>query len=373
MMMKTLPEITAEVIDLAVRIQQIPAPTFSEYQRSQFIREQFLQRGLTDVTIDEIGDVFGRIKGTGSRPPIVFSAHLDTVFPAGVDLNVRRTSEMICGPGISDNSLGLAGLLGLIELLRPAGKLPGDVWLVANVCEEGLGNLKGMQEVVRRFGSGVLAYVVVEGTTLGNVYHRALGVQRFCIQAQTPGGHSWSSYGQPSAIHELAYLVTQLVQLPLPTEPRTTLNVGKFEGGTSVNTIAAEASLELDLRSESAKVLADLVERVLSLVRNANKEGDNFVRVWAEKIGERPAGEIPADHALIRLAAECLERQGITPNLGIGSTDANVPICQGLPAICIGLTTGSGPHTLKECMHIQPVIHGLQLLADLAEGVFQRL
>jgi tripeptide aminopeptidase len=370
---KTLAEITSETIDLAIKIQQIPSPTFSEKQRGVFLRELFVQKGLSDIEVDPIGNVYGCVKGTGNCSPAVFTAHLDTVFPETTDLSIRRTEDQIFGPGISDNSLGLAGLIGLIELLRVKGNLEGDTWMVANVCEEGLGNLRGMEAVVNRFGEDVLAYIVVEGTTLGKIYHRALGVQRYRIRAETAGGHSWANFGRPSAIHGLAFLAGKIARLKLPVKPRTTLNIGTIQGGFSVNTIAAEAHLELDLRSESAKILADLEERVNGLVTIANRSGEDYVRMQATHIGQRPAGELSQDHPLVQLAIQCLEKQGITPVLGIGSTDANIPISRGLPAICVGLTQGSGAHTIEERMDLQPIMHGLQLLGALAEGVFQQL
>jgi len=369
---KTLAEIMSETIDLAIKIQQIPSPTFLEKKRGLFLRELFIEKGLSDVEIDPIGNVYGCVRGTGNCLPAVFTAHLDTIFPESTDLSIRRTEDQILGPGISDNSLGLAGLIGLIELLRVKGNLEGDIWMVANVCEEGLGNLRGMEAVANRFGGDVLAYIVVEGITLGKIYHRALGVQRYRIRAETAGGHSWANFGRPSAIHELAILAGKIARLKLPVKPRTTLNIGTIQGGFSVNTIAAEAHLELDLRSESAKILADLEERVNGLVTIANRSGEDYVRMQATHIGQRPAGELSQDHPLVQLAIQCLEKQGITPVLGIGSTDANIPISRGLPAICVGLTQGSGAHTIEEGMDLQPIMQGLQLLGSLAEGVFQQ-
>jgi tripeptide aminopeptidase len=161
---------------------------------------------------------------------------------------------------LGDNSLGVAALFGLVWALRERKiELEGDVWFVANVGEEGLGDLRGMKAIVDRFGADVLAYLVLEGMALGHVYHRAVGVKRYRVKARTKGGHSWSDYGQPSAVHELAKLVVQLTALDLPKEPRTTMNVGKISGGTSVNVIAAEAFMDLDLRSEGQEALAELV------------------------------------------------------------------------------------------------------------------
>jgi acetylornithine deacetylase/succinyl-diaminopimelate desuccinylase-like protein len=356
-------------LDLTVQIQQIPAPTFAEARRAEFVRQQFALEGLSDVTLDKDGNVFARLIGhSPARPPLVVSAHLDTVFPLETNLRVIRRRERIAGPGIGDNSLGVAGLFGLVWLLREREiRLPGDLWLVANVCEEGLGDLRGMKTVVERFGANALAYLVLEGMAFGYIYHRALGVERYRISAQTAGGHSWKDYGQPSAIHELAGLVTRLTALPLPGAPRTTLNVGKISGGTSVNVLAAEASLELDLRSESAAALAELVGWVQSLVRTANRHGVEFS---LKQIGKRPAGEIPAGHPLVRLAEDCITRQGVKPMLTIGSTDANIPLSLGYPAICLGLTSGDGAHTVREFIDTPLLGVGLEQLVQFVSRVW---
>ncbi len=222
--------------------------------------------------MDEVGNVYARLPGSGSSRPLVVSAHLDTVFPLSTDLHVTRRSSnpgaaptnveglalsTVEGPGIGDNSLGVAGLFGLLWELNSSSAqiagstLPGDIWLVANVGEEGLGNLCGMRAVVDRFGDRPLAYLIVEGMALGQIYHRGLGVQRYRITVDTPGGHSWVDYGRPSAIHVLGEIIYRLSNLSLPRVPRTTLNIGTISGGTSINTIAAHAQLELDLRSVS--------------------------------------------------------------------------------------------------------------------------
>jgi acetylornithine deacetylase/succinyl-diaminopimelate desuccinylase-like protein len=195
-----------------------------------------------------------------------------------------------------------------------------------------------------------------------------LGVQRFRITVRTPGGHSWVDYGHPSAIHELASLITRLNALILPEQPRTTLNVGLVQGGTSVNTIAAEAHLELDLRSEDVETLANLIEQVERLIATANRTN---VEVTAQVTGQRPTGEISAEHPLVRLALSCLEAQGLQAQLNIGSTDANIPLSRGLPAICIGLTTGGGAHTTREYILTQPLAQGLRQLFNVVRGIFK--
>ena len=298
------------VIDLAIQIHQIPAPTFAESERAKFVRGLFESNGLK-VSVDEVGNVYGRWSQVTSRElkgkPLIVSAHLDTVFPVETDLRVTRRDELIHGPGLGDNSLGVAALLGLLWGLRervpPLPMEEGDIWFVANVGEEGLGDLRGMKAVVDRFGADVHAYLVLEGLALGHVYHRALGVKRYRLTAKTSGGHSWSDYGKPSAIHELSRLVVELTSINLPESPRTTMNVGKISGGTSVNVIASEAWLELDLRSEGQEQLTDLISRVEKMIQEASRSDVTFE---AEVIGARPAGEIPADHPLIHLAQECV-------------------------------------------------------------------
>ena len=363
----------AQVIDLAIQIQHIPAPTFSEGPRGEFVRELFLKEGLKDVSIDPIGNVYARLPCPGKQKknkPLIISAHLDTVFPASVNLEVKKEADKIIAPGIGDNSLGVAALFGILWSLRERKiGLNHDVWFVANVGEEGLGDLGGMRGVVERFESDVIGYLILEGLALGHVYHRAIGVRRYRITAKTAGGHSWADYGQPSAVHELAALVTQLTSLRLPRQPRTTMNVGIFRGGTGVNVLASEAKCELDLRSEEPKALVKLTYQVEKLFKDADHEG---VRMMAEIIGERPAGEISSAHPLVELALNCTREQGLDAALTIGSTDANIPLSMGIPAVVMGITTGGGAHTLHEYIDIDPVekgINGLARFVELVGGV----
>ena len=380
------------ILDMAVAIQQIPAPTFHEAERAEFVCARFAEEGLQGVEIDSTGNVYACFGGDlQSHPvkaqPLIVSAHLDTVFPLNIDLSIRREQESIQAPGIGDNSLGLAGLFGLVWALRERRlSLPGALWLVANVCEEGLGNLRGMQAVVDRFevqsekrpgtsrtrngtkppragtGTTPLAYIIVEGMALGQVYQRGLGVRRYRLSVQTAGGHSWIDYGQPSAVHELAALSTRITALKLPRQPRTTLNVSIISGGSSVNTIAAEAMLELDLRSENTATLEDVVRQVEQIVSAPQAPG---VVVKLEVIGRRPAGEIPPEHQLVKLAQDCLREVGVESHLNIGSTDANLPLSLGLPAVTIGLTTGGRAHTVHEFINIAPLEKGMEQLVRL--------
>lgn len=359
------------ILDLSVSIQQIPAPPFAEQQRALFVRDLFVDNHLHEVEIDQVGNVYARYPGAGNALPVIVSGHLDTVFPPETDLAVKHEGDRVYGAGIGDNSLGVAGLLGLVWALQQKHiELPGDLWLVANVGEEGIGDLRGMQEVVNRFGHRPQAYIVLEGAALGYIYHRGLSVKRYRITARTAGGHSWVNYGIPSAVHELAALVTSIAQLPLPGKPRSSLNVGLFSGGTGVNTIASEANLELDMRSETVQGLQELDKRISDLVIAAHKEGVNF---YVLPIGSRPAGGIPPTHPLVQLAQRCLNLQGIQPILAIGSTDANIPLSLGYPAICLGLTTGAGAHTNQEYIDKSPIDQGLLQLIAVVEGIFSGL
>ncbi len=351
------------LVDHAISIQQIPAPTFHEKRRAGFIRSRFEADALKDVLLDRTGNVYGRLPGGQKGRPVVVSAHLDTVFPSGTDLKIERGQERVYGPGIGDNSVGVAGLSGLVWMLQERGiHLPGDIWLVANVGEEGLGNLAGMRAVLDRFGETPQAYLVLEGMALGHVYHRALGVRRYKILVGTSGGHSCIDYGRPSAVHELTGLAARITELKIPDRPRTSLNVGTISGGTSVNTIAAEAELELDLRSESWETLETISRQVQDLAEGCQREG---VSVEVEAIGERPSGEIPAAHPLVQKAVECLHFVGLEARLSIGSTDANLPLSLGYASVTVGLTTGAGAHTLHEYINIEPLERGLEQVVRL--------
>jgi len=354
------------LLDLACQIQQIQSPTFDESQRAAFMIDQFNQLGLADVHLDSAGNVLARLHGEyPNNKPIVLSAHLDTVFPRQTELPLLRTDDRITGPGIGDNALSLAALVSIVMWLKQSGRsLTGDVWLAGNVCEEGLGDLRGMRALVEEFGDKVQAYIILEGMGLGNIYHRGLGVSRYRIHVETPGGHSWSSYGQPSAIHEIGKLISRLVDLPMPGSPRTTLNIGVITGGTTVNSIASNASFEIDLRSASSQTLSFIETQVFTLANNFN-QGDVHVRI--EPIGKRDAGEIPADYPLVEAARCVIEDLGLVPKLEIGSTDANLPLSLGLPAVCIGLTQGAKAHTMEEFIYTAPTRNGFTQILQLLQ------
>ncbi len=358
--------LVTRTLDLACQIQQIPAPTFAEHERAAFVCDRFREAGLSDVDIDSLGNVYGRRPGRGQARPLLVTAHTDTVFPADTPLTLVRRSEVIAGPGIGDNSLAVAGLLGLLWSLgdsQPAG----DLWLVANVCEEGLGDLRGIRAVIDRLRSTVAATLVLEGMALGRVYHGGIGVRRYRISAQAEGGHSWLNFGRPSAIHRLARLAVALTELEVPKAPRTTYNIGVIRGGTSVNTIARTAELELDLRSEAPSALAALSAQVEALVA---RQDSLEAPLRCDVIGDRPSGWIAPEHALVQLAIGALNRYGVAATLDIGSTDANYPLSLGLACVCIGLTTGANAHRPDEYIDTAPLEKGLQVLSETVARTF---
>jgi acetylornithine deacetylase/succinyl-diaminopimelate desuccinylase-like protein len=359
-------DLSIRVLDLAMQIQQIAAPTFNESARGIFVRDLFQKENLKDISIDDVGNVLARLPGRDKHAkPLIVSAHLDTVFPASVNLQSREEAGKVIAPGIGDNSLGVGALFGILWAIHQRKiELEHDLWLVANVGEEGLGDLCGMRAVVDRFNADVIGYLVLEGLALGHIYHRAIGVKRYRIHTHTVGGHSWSDYGQPSAVHELASLVTRLTSMKLPREPRTTMNIGTISGGTGINVLASEARCELDLRSEDPHTLEKVIARAEECIREANREG---VTIKTEVIGQRPAGEIPSSHPFVQAAVDSMKKQGLEAVLTAGSTDANIPLSRGIPAVVLGITTGGSAHTLHEYIKTEPIAMGMAGVVNFVE------
>ena len=356
--------VTPDVLDLTALISAVPSPTGEETAKSLLVERLFATAGLA-AERDAIGDVVGVIPGQlGSRPGmprLVIAAHIDTVFPIATPLEVKRSADRLSGPGVGDNSVAVAAAIKLADLLRIAGEVPAvDVLLTGNVGEEGLGNLRGIREVLAS-RSDIGAVVALEGHNLGRVTHVAVGSRRFRITVKGPGGHSWGDFGRPNAIHGLSRLIAELDAIPLPRSPKTTLNVGMISGGVSVNTIAPEASCLLDLRSIDESALRRLSDRVTRLVQRSNRgDGVDYV---AESIGERPAGVVSADSPIVQIAAGTLMALGLEPSFDASSTDANVAIAAGIPAVCIGLTSGGNVHRTDEFIDLEPVSKGVAQLA----------
>ncbi len=366
--------VTPALLDLTALIAAVPSPTGDESAKSILVERLFASAGLSPER-DDLGDVVGTIPGrltpAAGASRLLIAAHIDTVFPIDTPLEITRSTVRLAGPGVGDNSIAVAAAITMPELLRIAGEVPAvDVLLTGNVGEEGLGNLRGIREVVST-RADIGAVLALEGHNLGRVTHVAVGSRRFRITAKGPGGHSWGDFGRPNAIQRLSKLIAELDAIPLPRAPKTTLNVGMIEGGVSVNTIAPLASCLLDLRSIDEATLRRLSDRVNRVVARGNR-GD-AIAFTAEPIGERPAGVVPIESPIVQVAAKTLAAIGLSPSFDASSTDANVPIAEGIPAICIGLTTGGNVHRPDEYIDPEPVAKGLTQLALLTIAISEFL
>jgi tripeptide aminopeptidase len=350
------------MLETAIAVQQIPAPTFDEAERAAFVLDRLRGLGLSDVACDAIGNVYARRPGQRHSPALLVSAHLDTVFPRETDLRLRYEGERVYGPGLGDNSTGMAGLIHLAQAMQ-RHDLPneGDVWFVGNVGEEGLGDLRGIRAAVDRLRDRLGRVIVLEGCDFGTLHHQAIGVRRYRIEAIAPGGHSWGNFGTPSAIHTLVQLAARITELTVPRSPRTTFNIGVIEGGTSVNTIAEHASMLLDMRSVSASALTNLIAQVDRLVASVSTESHE-VQIKVETVGDRPSGMIARDHELVQAAVSAYHAVGAHVSFQQSSTDANIPLSQGIPAVCVGLTDGGNAHRHDEFILPANLGRGLQAL-----------
>jgi tripeptide aminopeptidase len=349
------------VVELAQRICAVPAPTGLEEQRGELVASLLRERGYRPE-VDEVGNVYVRRGQRNRRPILMLLAHLDTVFPLATPLKVMRDGDILRGPGIGDNSLSVAAMLGVLDVLDQIGKETElDLVAVANVGEEGLGNLRGARAAVERYRDNLGGVIAIDGN-LGHITHGAVGSQRWRITVKGPGGHSYGAFGRPSAIHGLARIVAAIADLPVPQEPKTTYNVGNIEGGTSINTIAAQASALLDMRSTDVAELGQLAEQVRKIVKQRAGTG---LQTEIEVLGERPAGSLSQSHPLVQLAAQVLIWLGMEPEYGASSTDANIPISLNIPAICVGVTQVRQMHTLEEWLAIPPIGDGLAQLVRL--------
>lgn len=344
------------ILELTSELTAIPAPSNDEVDRAKALKKVLEEKGYSDVSMDEIHNVTGRIPGKDRSKCLLIAAHTDTVFPREVDLTVTRKADTLHGPGVGDNTVAVATVAMLRQAFEELGETPAiDIVVTGNVGEEGLGDLRGMKAVCAALPDMVGA-IAVEGHALGSVTHDAVGSRRYRVTVTGPGGHSWGQAGTPSAIHHLARMITAMDYIPLTADPKTSFNAGIVEGGISVNTIAPEAVAVLDMRSTDANALNELVENVDEVLALPRPEG---IDVNVQVVGDRPAGSQPSDGVLVQIADDVLTELGIT-NIRHepGSTDANVPIALGIPAVCIGVTTGGFAHREDEFINIAPIPKG---------------
>lgn len=360
------------LMDLQSELVAIPAPPFGEEERSRWLAARFADAGLKDVRTDSVGNVFGFIPATGLPPEssghvVVLSAHLDTVFPAVTPLSplvsqvdgVRRISA----PGACDNAAGVIGMLAVVQALMQAKvKLTVPLIVLGNVGEEGEGDLRGVRHFYEQqtLAGRIAAHIVLDGAGADSAVTQALGSKRYLVTINGPGGHSFTDAGTPNPIAAMATALAGLAQTPLPAQPVTTLNLGTIHGGTSVNSIPECATASIDFRSTSPtelvrlevalhRAVEDAVDRWNSSARSTTPRGRGVLSFSIEKIGDRPAAQLPADSPLLEALRAVDRHLGIQTDLRLGSTDANIPIALGIPALSMGAGgDGGGAHTLGE-------------------------
>jgi tripeptide aminopeptidase len=355
------------ILEWQTEMVAVPAPPFAEGPRAEWLLEKFRTLGLTDPHIDEIGNVLGTIparKASGDagmpeavRPCILLSAHIDTVFPPETPIQPRIEGTRLIAPGACDNGAGVAGLWAIASAILSAGiPLPCDLLFAANVGEEGDGNLRGVRHLYQhsKFKSRIAANVVLDGAGHEVVVAQALGSRRFLVTIQGPGGHSWTDSGTPNPIACLAQACNRISAIALPSEPRTALNIGTFEGGTSVNSIPERAAARFDIRSTDPAQLIRLEVELFRAVEDAVLEANSHhstksLTFTVEKIGDRPAANLPAKAGILQSLHAVDRHLKLRTELRIGSTDANIPLSMGIEAISMGAGgDGGGVHTRAE-------------------------
>jgi tripeptide aminopeptidase len=342
-----------------IAICSLPAPPFGEAERAQYLSRKLRDIGLTETSIDAEGNCIALRQGMSLSPLLVVSAHLDTVFTAGTDFTVRQIQNKLLGPGVSDDGCGLAALIALAKTLEANQiKTEGSVLFVGTVGEEGEGDLRGVRYLLNRgeWSNCIHAFLSFDGPGLDRITNRALGSRRYRVRLKGRGGHSWGDFGTVNPVHAIGRAVARLVAYPAPTDPRTTFNVGRIEGGSSINAIPSDAAMDVDLRSACATELRRLDAFFRRAVQEASddenalrRKGDAALELEVRLIGDRPTGETPADSPIVETAVEATRALGCIPRLDQASTDSNMPISMGIPAITLGVGGTSGnSHTLNE-------------------------
>jgi len=360
------------IMDWQARLAAIPAPPFGEAARARWVADWLREAGLSDVRTDEVGNVIGilpaaKLPRESSGPMVVLSAHLDTVFPADTPLNpqVQETGghRRLQAPGACDNGAGVAGMMAVVRALIESGiELPVPLVILANVGEEGEGDLRGVRHFYAEspLAGRVAAHVVLDGAGADSAVTQALGSLRFQVAISGPGGHSFTDAGTPNPIGALAAALSVVAETPLPDEPRTTLNLGTIRGGTSVNSIPESAVASIDFRSTSTdeltrlevalhRAVEDAVDRANRIAKEYPARSRGSLTFTITRIGDRPAAQLPADSPILETLRSVDRHLGIRTDMRLGSTDANIPIARGIPAISMGAGgDGGGAHTLGE-------------------------
>lgn len=357
---KDQPRFVRDLIELT----EIPAPPFKEQRRAQAYLERLRQSGLADVEMDEEGNVMGLRKGTGGSGMVAIVAHLDTVFPEGTDVKVRREGTKLSAPGVGDNSRGAALMLAVIRAMDAAKfRTAADLLFVGNVGEEGEGDLRGVKFLLQKgkYKGRVTQFIAIDGGGQGSITNGGVGSRRYRVTFKGPGGHSYGAFGLVNPAYAMGSAIAKFSRIQVPKEPKTTFNVGLVRGGTSVNSIPFEVEMVVDMRSVSCAELKKVDDQFLAIVRAAADE-ENGARSTREGritadpklIGDRPCGVTPIESPIVRAATAAVKAFGLTPSYGLSSTDSNLPMSLGIPAVTIGAGASGRAHALDEWTVVDP-------------------
>lgn len=356
---RLIEELEPWTMDNLIRITEIPAPPFMEDERAEAFLEMVRALGVSEAYRDEEGNVIGIRPGTAGDRVLVVSAHLDTVFPEGTDVTVQFRGDTLYAPGVGDDSRGVAMLLTLLRTMNEMDmETEGDVWFVGTVGEEGLGDLRGVKHLFRDGGPEIDAFISLDGGGDERIINQALGSRRYRITFEGPGGHSWGAFGLGNPAHALGRAIERFDEAAaefVAEGPRTSYNVGRIGGGTSVNSIPFEAWMEVDMRSIDPDRLAGIDALFLDVVQAALDEQNRRImdgpplEVDVDRVGDRPSGEIDPSTPFVQRAMASVAQLGLDPVLDRSSTDSNVPISLGIPAVTMGGGgAGGGAHSLDE-------------------------
>ena len=352
----------ARFVQELITLTEIPAPPFKEAKRAAAYLEMLRAAKLTDVETDPEGNVMGVRRGTGNGPMLAVLAHLDTVFPEGTSVKTTRNGNRLLAPGAGDDTGALAMMLAVVRAMDAAKlQTPGDILFVGNVGEEGEGDLRGVKYLLQKgkYKDRIKSFISIDGGTQDGIVNGGLGSRRYRVTFKGPGGHSYGAFGLVSPAFAMGNAMTKFGKLQVPAAPRTTFNVGVVGGGTSVNSIPTDMFMLVDMRSESPEELKKVDEAFQRVVREAVDE-ENRARSTSEGrisadvklIGDRPSGVTPTSTYLVQAASAVARAYGFSPTYEIGSTDANVPISMGIPAITIGRGAGGRSHSLDEWIDV---------------------
>jgi tripeptide aminopeptidase len=348
-----------------IQITEIEAPPFKEETRARAYAEMLRQAGLTDVEIDAEGNAIGVRKGIGNGPMIAIAAHLDTVFPAGTNVKVRREGTKLYAPGVGDDSRSLAVLLAIVRALDAAKiRTASDILFIGNVGEEGPGDLRGMKYLFQKgpYKDKIKMFISLDPFGRGNdITTAGIGSKRFKVTFKGPGGHSFGSFGLVSPAYALGNAIVKLSKMQVPSKPRTTFNVGVVGGGTSVNSIPFESWMDVDIRSETREELTKAVDTFTRLMHEAVEDENRQrsilqgkIEVDVKLIGDRPFGQIPTSAPIVQTASTFIQAFGLTPTYTMSSTDSNIPLSMGIPALTLESGgTGGRNHTLDEWIDVE--------------------